>query len=92
MSLTSTPSSRALIWVVVAVAAVLLLAAAAFGATSAINTAIDDAYNRGAASVTRDDDVLQEAFDKGMAAGVEYQEWFCHNEVTVSAPNGTVAP
>lgn len=82
MSLTSAPSSRALIWVVVAVAAVLLLAAAAFGATSAINTAIDDAYNRGVSSVTRDNDGLQEAFDRGKAAGVEYEAWFCKNEVT----------
>ncbi|MFZ4894619.1 hypothetical protein ACL9RL_09230 [Plantibacter sp. Mn2098] len=83
---TTARSPKLLIWIIVGTAALLLLVAAGLGAAFAINAAVTDAYNRGVSSATRDDTGLEDAFDRGMKAGVAYQEWFCTNDVAVTAP------
>lgn len=83
---TATRSPKLLIWLVIGTAALLFLLAPGLGTASAINAAVTDAYNRGVSSATRDDTGLEDAFTRGMKAGVEYQEWFCTNDVAVAAP------
>lgn len=54
---------------------VAIVAASVAVTVPALTTALGDAYNRGLAVAT------EEAFDRGFAAGVDYESWFCENEV-----------
>lgn len=61
----------------VAVAVPLIAAALVGGALSGIYLVVATAPEPEPAPAAE----IQEAFDRGMAAGVEYQEWFCQNTV-----------
>lgn len=66
------------VWLMIA-CAVLVIVATIWGA----GVAVQSAYQKGRAeaSETLSKKRLKAEFDRGMKAGVEYQEWFCENEV-----------
>lgn len=63
-------------WAVVAVAMAMIVLGL-IGAMGAVHEAYERGLTEGASRATKVE--LTAQFDKGMAAGVEYQEWFCEN-------------
>ncbi|HXH34312.1 MAG TPA: hypothetical protein VNJ54_07865 [Plantibacter sp.] len=57
------------------------------GSTVGVTLGVVEANREPAAVVeTVTPDMLEAEFDRGMKAGVEYQEWFCTNEVVPFVP------
>lgn len=74
------------IWAVVAVATAMIVLGL-IGAMGAVHDAHEQGLAEGSSRATKSE--LKAQFDKGMAAGVDYEKWFCDNpEFDASANEG----
>lgn len=74
---------RLLLALLLGVAGLLMVVVLGFRVGGAIEDGQRAAFERGLlqGQMAAQQD-LDDAFDRGMGAGVEYQQWFCENEVT----------